>query len=335
MATRTAAPEFHLARTADRWELALYRYPQASPSAPAVILASGYGCNRHFMDFDERYSLARYLARRGFDSWVVEFRGRGRSRPPPDCQRPNHWNFDDLVQHDVPAALRFVTQKLGHRRIGWVGHSMGGVVIYAYLGLRQEEPEPACAVTLGSPIRFPRMANQLSHTVGSFLLHLPVVDRIPQRLALGALWHTIGRTRALEVGMNPKNIDHRLVARALRRSLSNGSRAKLKQMSHWSSRGTFASEDGRIDYRANMCRVTTPFLIVAGADDRLATPEIASLAHDLLASPRKELLVLGEQNHFSADYGHVDLVFGRRAPDEVFPVIAKWMSTTLAAENES
>ena len=209
---------------------------------------------------------------------------------------------------------------------------MGGLVLYAYLGLGEQDPAPACAVTLGSPIRFPRMASQLSHTLGSVLMHLPLPDLIPQRLALGALWHTIGRTKALEVGMNPANIDHRLVAKALRRSLSDGSRAKLKQMSQWSANGTFASIDRQIDYRANMCRIRIPFLIVAGECDQLAPPENVALAYDLLGSQIKQFRVLSEKNHFSADYGHVDLVLGRSAPDEMFPLVEEFVGRILGAE---
>ena len=96
-------------------------------------------------------------------------------------------------------------------------------------------------------------------------------------------------------------------------------------------RGAFASSDGSIDYRQNLRHVHTPVLAVAGACDRLAPPENVAIAHDLLASARKRLVVLGKAQHFSADYGHVDSVFGRQAPDEVYPLIADWVGDTLAA----
>ena len=76
---RRASIEF--ARTADDWDLALHHYPGTRTDLPPVILCSGYACNRHFVDFDERYSLARFLARRGFDAWVLELRGHGYSEP--------------------------------------------------------------------------------------------------------------------------------------------------------------------------------------------------------------------------------------------------------------
>jgi len=324
-------PEIRYVPTTDGWALALHRYHASAAGAPAVILCSGYGCNRHFIDFDERYSLARFLARRGFDAWVVELRGRGMSRALPGCPRPRSWTFDDLVRIDVPAAIQFVQQQVGHPRLCWIGHSMGGMVIYAYLGLARDGGMLAGAVTLASPVGFPRMASQLMRQLGGLLLALPFPESIPQRAVLGVLWQLVGRTRALEVGMNPDNVDRAVVGKALRRSICNVPRAKLLQLSRWSLHGGFASNDDSIDYRQNLRHVRTPMLTVAGACDRFASPENVGIAYDLLASTRKRLVVLGKAQHFSTDYGHVDTIFGRRAADEVYPLVADWIGDTLAA----
>ena len=317
--------------TRDRWALALHRYRRDEPGAPAAILCSGYACNRHFIDFDDRYSLARFLAGRGFDTWVVELRGRGESHALPGCQAPDQWTFDDLAHIDVPAAIKYVRQTLGHGRIAWIGHSMGGMVLYAHLGVARRGTAPAAAVTLGSPVVFPQVASELAHRIGSFLLALPFPGRVPQRPILGALWHLVGRTRAVAVGMNPDNVDHPLVGRALRRSITNVSRAKLCQLAQWARAGTFASTDGSLDYRRNLRRVETPTLVVAGACDRLATLETVAAAYEDIRTAAKRLLVLGTEAGLGSNYGHVDMIFGRRAPDEVFPLIADWLRLVLAA----
>jgi predicted alpha/beta hydrolase len=317
--------------THDGWALALYRYRAEGSEAPAAILCSGYGCNRHFIDFDDRYSLARFLRRRGFDTWVVELRGRGRSHPLSGCRAPDDWTFDDLAHIDVPAAIEHVHHTLGHGRIAWVGHSMGGMVLYAHLGMTRGHAAPAAAVTLASPVVFPRMASDLAHRLGSFLLALPLPGRVPQRPVLGVLWHLVGRTRALEVGMNPDNVDHALVGMALRRAMTNVSRAKLRQLAGWARTGTFSSADGSLDYRRNLRRVQTPTLVVAGACDRLATPETVAEAFEAIRTAAKRFVVLGTEAGLASDYGHVDMILGRRAPDEVFPLVADWLRDALAA----
>jgi predicted alpha/beta hydrolase len=322
------ADELHFVRTPDGWRLALHRHVSRSGEpGPPVILCPGYACNRHFIDWDEDYSLARFLARRGFDAWVLELRGRGLSRPTPACRAPRTWTFDDLAVHDVPAAILHVARATG-RKVSWVGHSMGGMLLYASLGVRAGADLPiAAGVTLAAPVAFPVASSELLGRIGRLLLDVPLTETIHQRLVLGVLWHLVGGTAALDIGMNPANVDRRVVGAALARALSNVPRAKLRQLSEWSLTGRFASVDGRVDYRAALARVTTPLLVVAGAADRLATPDTVrgALAH--LPAGAVTYLEVGRAQGYSVDYGHVDLVLGRAAPSEIFPVIADWFAS--------
>src|SRR5262249_32492379 len=127
--------ELHRVPTEDGAAIALGRYlPLAKRRfAEPVILGHGLGANRFNLDMDERYSLARFLARRGFETWVLELRGRGLAGPPKDC------SFDDQVNYDVPAALNTVLGA-GHKAVTWVGHSKGGLLLYAHLAKNPQSP---------------------------------------------------------------------------------------------------------------------------------------------------------------------------------------------------
>jgi pimeloyl-ACP methyl ester carboxylesterase len=323
-------PVVEFARTADDWDLALHRYRSARTDLPPLILCAGYACNRHFLDFDERYSLARFLARRGFDTWVLELRGRGHSEPATGVSDRRSWTFDDLVRFDVPAALAHVRARCAGRPPVWIGHSMGGMVIYAALGQDAGLAESvAGVVAIASPIAFPPIASGLAQWLGQFLLLLPFPAHLPQQNVLVALWSLVGRSRAVQVGMNPANLDRAAFGRALRQFICNVPRRKLQQFVRWSLTGAFQSADGCVDYRANLARITTPALIIAGAADQLATPEVVGSAYDRIGSAHKRYreFAAGEGAH--ADYGHVDLIFGTRAPDEVFPAIGAWIETEL------
>jgi len=325
----TDADEVHFARTADGWRLALHRHRPRTPGAGLpVVLCSGYGCNRHFIDYDERYSLARFLAGRGFDAWVLELRGRGLSHPTPACVRPWTWTFDDLARVDVPAAVARVAEVTG-RRVAWVGHSMGGMVLYACLGCDPTAAGMVAAgVTIASPVVFPPVSATLLARIGQLLLHVPVGDTVPQRWVLGALWHLVGESDLLAVGMNPGNVERREVGRALRRALSDVSRAKLRQLAAWAVGGGFTSADGRIDYRAALARVATPLLAIAGSADRLASPPAVRCGVERAGAA--EYLEFGRAHGHAVDYGHVDLILGRAAPAEVFPAVAGWLAEHAA-----
>jgi predicted alpha/beta hydrolase len=328
----TEVDEVHFAVTPDGWRLALHRYRARGVGAHGtpVLLCAGYGCNRHFVDSDEPYSLARFLARQGFDAWPVELRGRGLSQPTAERRRPGMWTFDDLACIDVPAAVAYVAKHTG-RQVTWVGHSMGGLVLYACLGSRPEvAPLLAAAVTVAAPVVFPATSGSLIGRVGDVFLRVPIGDLVPQRWVLGVLWH-LARSSNLEVGMNPANIDRQTVGRTLRHSLSDVSRHKLQQLSRWSLEGAFASVDGTTDYRAALRNVTTPLLVAAGSADRIATPAAVQRALDHLPPGVASYTEFGRAHGHAVDYGHVDLILGRAAPFEVFPAIARWLAERAVA----
>jgi predicted alpha/beta hydrolase len=257
---------------------------------------------------------------------VLELRGRGLSHPTSECRYPRVWTFDDLAARDVPAAVEHVAAVTG-RRVAWVGHSMGGMVLYAYLGRYAGPRHPMHAgVTIAAPVVFPAASSELFHRLGTWLLRVPLSDTIYQRGLLGALWAMLGSSSALSVGMNPANVDRRVVGHALRCSLGNVPRAKLQQLADWALEGEFSSADGTVDYRASLSGVTTPLLLVAGTVDRLATPAAVGRALDHLSPASASYLEFGRRHGHSIDYGHVDLILGRAAPVEVFPTLARWLA---------
>src|SRR5689334_240377 len=119
--------ELYRVPTDDGASIALGRYhPRvARRFAEPVILCHGLGANRFNLDFDERYSVARYLANRGFETWVLELRGRGLAGPMVEA------TFDDQAEHDVRAAIRTV-RSTGAERVCWLGHSKGGLAAFAH-----------------------------------------------------------------------------------------------------------------------------------------------------------------------------------------------------------
>lgn len=333
-ASRVAPPlsnraRIEFARTADGWDLALHHYVGTRTDLPPAILCSGYACNRHFLDFDERYSLARFLGRRGFDVWLLELRGHGLSEAP--VGRRLSWTFDDFVQHDVPAAIGYVRDQTGRAPV-WIGHSMGGMVLYATLGQNQAAAASlAGLVTMASPVAFPPVASRMMRTLGQLFLAVPFPDRLPQHPVLVLLWGLVGWSpAATAVGMNPANMEPGVFTRALRLFMCNVPRAMLRQLAHWSLTGEFTSRDGRINYRSNLRRISVPALIIAGAVDRLAPPATVRFAFDQMSSKSKLYREFGVRQGDSIDYGHVDLIFGRRAPEEVFVTVAQWIETDIA-----
>lgn len=301
--------------TADGSAIALGRYHPRGPRRfdEPVLLAHSLGTNRFNLDFDETYSVARALARRGFETWVLELRGHGLGGSALDA------TFDTEVQHDVTAALTAILST-GAKGVSWVGHSRGGLLAYAHLAKNPTAPISAIA-TLGSPLSFdaqPGVQKFLSLVAPS--LQLPV---LPLQLA-GKAWplglppDPIGKYFLRE-----DNVDPTVIRQAFQFVAADIAGGVARQFARWVKTGRFDAEDG-FDYRAGMKAITQPVLAIAGGRDFLVPPPVAHAVGKLTSGPT-ELVTASLREGFSTDYGHGDLVLGRRAPEEVTSRIAQFL----------
>jgi pimeloyl-ACP methyl ester carboxylesterase len=300
----------HRAPTADGAHIALGRYlPRTQPRfAEPVILCHGLGANRYDLDFDERYSVARHLARRGFEAWVLELRGRGHASAPART------SFDAQAEHDVRTALETVLSISGAKKALWVGHSKGGLMPLAHLGKNPMAPI-AAVVTLGSPVAFePDRGLQLFAVLASPLLALPF---FPLRAAtrLATLTGLPPRPIAQYL-VNEANLEPRVVRQAIYNVSADVSSGVARQFARWAKTGRFDAEDG-FDYFAALKHVRAPVLLIAGSHDKIATPGSVLRAREVLAGPVDAFVAQG--------YGHGDLTVGKNAPDEIFPRVAEFL----------
>lgn len=320
---RTPCDERHTARTQDGWGLALYRYRVAgtSPSTP-VLLCHGLLTNRFNMDLDESHSLARFLRREGFDTWVMELRGHGGSRRlATNGNRPFDWTMDEYVQIDLPAAVDYVNRSTGERGVHWVGHSLGGMILYA-----------ACALELTAAIRSAVFTD--SHAdfsplrgrrrIARFYARLvPVVPPalfIPFVMVLGLISPTWFMPK---YGIRSRRTLLGIVANGL---VHLGCSRVAHHLVEVVEGGRFVSADGRVDYEAGIGRIHFPILQLAAAD-RLSPEHVArALVERAPASAgAREYVRLGRREGFSEDYNHFTVLLGENAPREVFPRIADFI----------
>lgn len=308
---------------ADGFPLALGHHPPAGPRRylEPVVLCHGLGANRYNLDFDD-YSVARRLAERGFHAFVLELRGAGRSAAPERQAAP--FTFDDYALFDAPAALREACALAAAPRGFWVGHSMGGMIGYV-LGQTAAAEQLAGLVAIASPITWPpwpylkRVAR-----LGLRLAELTWLDRTPIYTAIApfvGFWYP----RGADLIAHPGNIDGAVARRLVAHNTAWILPGVMRQFAGWIEGDRFVSADGARDYRAGLSQFRAPALLVAGSVDRLAPPETVQAALDALGSADKSLILCGRAQGFSTDYGHGDLVFGRRAPHEVVPRLLDWI----------
>lgn len=327
-----ARPTRHVTATRDGWRIALHhRPPREAYHATPVVLCHGMGSNRFNLDGPGRVSLARYLCERGYDVWLLELRGAGRSRrrlrlPPV----PYAWTFEDYVSHDVPAALALVRQLTRSERVFWVGHSLGGMVAYASL-MTPAGASFAGAVTLASPGMTDIGHESLDRwlRLRSALRLLP--PRIPSSLAarLGApLAGVIASTFSGLVRdwfWHPDNLDLDVVRFMMRHGVEDLPRSLIDEFARWYETRRMTNHYDLWTFADHLDRIRAPVLVIGGSRDRLTPPEDLERLVRGIGSDDKNLFIAGHASGLAHEYSHVDLVLGRHAPDEIYPKVAAWL----------
>ena len=246
------------------------------------------------------------------------------------------FDIDDLIAQDAPTLIGHALATTAASQAFWVGHSLGGLVGYAVVGGGERRLRGLCA--LGAPVYF-----QYSGWVARL-----------SRLALWLAWPAAFRQRWLSIGLapflghvtlpltdaliNPQAIAPPVLRKVYANLVSSMGYRLLRQLADWSSHDAFRSRDGRIDYRARLGAVDTPVLVLGGSQDALATPKAVLGQGELLGCSDKTVMLFGTENGDALDYGHGDLLFGERAPQEVYPRIIRWVSeraTPLAVGAEA
>jgi pimeloyl-ACP methyl ester carboxylesterase len=309
------------ATASDGWLLALgRRRPRGPARGLPVLLIHGLAVNRWFMDFGlERHSLSASLAGAGFDCFALDLRGHGGSRRGP----VRDWCFDDYVRLDLPAAVEAVCAATGAGRVLLVGHSQGALIALAVAGLRPERI--AGLVAMAGPTRMdPGPA--LRHFARAAFAFRSATRLLARMIAPFAGFLHLELAQA---SINTRNTPRPVLRRMLATVVENVPRGVARQFRRWIRADLFRSEDGAVDYRANLARTRVPALFVAAPRDGLAPPAVVRAAHDAWGG-EKDWLLAGTDAGLSADYGHGDLIFGRRAPEEIYPRLRDWLVARAA-----
>ena len=341
--------------TKDGVALKLKRY--INEGAQPILLAHGFSGNGLEFDLPHRkHNLALYLAERGYDVWISSFRGCGNG--PYEC-KARDWSHsvDELAALDAPALVEGITEATGRRPI-WIGHSMGGIVLYMYLlgatvemtnGSYRVLVDPSLieernhsilgGVTIGSPPSltygggdwiaklqklpfFQTLARFLIRYVG-FLNRFSSKMPVSRLRGLVTLFPRLGRVLAMRGPIaiflyNAKNVDADVGYSLLKWASDNVTTGMTVQILALALDPDYKDLRGEFNFTANMHRVTAPLFFITGTEDFVGADNVHKDGYEKVASAVKRF-----ENY--PDYGHTDLVMGKRVYEEVYPDILEWV----------
>lgn len=291
-----------------------------------VILCHGLGTQGKYWYFEEKINWARKFAEEGFNVYVPDLRGVGKSKGSFD------FGFEDYL-YDVSAIIKKVKTLEGSEKVHWIGHSMGGMVIYLAVSRKPEISQSLASFTaisspytIWTPFEIFKLTrknfDELSYLLKkvdrvhfSFFsslisFFLPVFDFSRLFLPFADLEYLVW------------NIDN--VSRDYRKSAMKATAdVSTRVLEKFLKVGI-----GYEDFGFNLDAFDVPSLFVVGVKDYLATPPAVKLAFLKSGSKNKSFVLAGVGEGFRADYGHVDITASDFAVEEIFPVvlnhIEKW-----------
>jgi len=340
--------------TDDGWYLAAERTRmegrRPDRPLPVVLLVAGGNCNTTIYDCDLN-SLTKYLGERGFDCWAVNLRGAGNSLRPgasitSTMQLANvagvrtfipqvdvsalqcDWTMDDYIERDIPAAVDTVLELTGRKKLQIIGFGLAGMASLAYLEGEGTSDKVASLVTIASAMTVPKPASALlaglaAHPEYADFARALSATELPEEFT-GILGRKVAAPPEM-LFFARENVSPSALARFLYRGTVGLSPGVLRQFRSFLVEGCFTSADGKRNYTEQLERIETPLLAIAGNADNLALPEGVRHVYQHVSSEQKRFKVFGLAFDAQSDYGHLDLLLGRQAPNDVYPVIRKWL----------
>ena len=321
------ADEVHRVEVGGVWNLALHRVlPRPGvPRRPVpVVLGHGTAMCRTCWDLAPDRSLARHLAARGHDVWIAEYRGSGSSHRLGEAPA---WRFaaDQHAREDLPVLIGKVLSVTGAARVNWVGHSLGGIVIYAYAQAFGTE-RLARVVTIGSPSRIGRgrgFVMQLGRSLFSLLIpgwRLPL--RMLSRIALP--FGVFLRDPFARFFCNTAHTRRDELAAIMARGITDLPNDLLRQYRRWMATGEMSLSDGTRLEQAPAA-VDVPLLVLGGAGDSMVPPRAFLPGYEQSPARHKACRVFGSPGDAAPRLGHIDLLISEPAALHVFPEVASWL----------
>ncbi|XDD50007.1 lipase family alpha/beta hydrolase [Leptospira sp. WS92.C1] len=324
--------EMHHPKTEDGWDLTLEHFPAnpiASPKKYPVIVCHGLFANRTYLKINEKSSIVGKLQTEGYDVWLLDLRGRRDAGYPSLFfgDKTFSYSMDDYIKYDVDAAIKHVLKTTGKDKVNWIGHSMGGMIIYSRIGTLGEK-RIANFVAIGSPSIMdpPNQVLKSWLSLSWFINFWPVVPAetwagiqggtgipfLPQKSFEEMFWHK-------------PNIAPSILSGVKTTSVNPGARNELLQFKDLGESGETRSLDQRISYSEGLKNIKIPTLLIAGRRDKLGMSHSLRYVYDMISSEDKSLFIASRSNNHADDYGHTDLIVGKNADKDIFNPLIVWL----------
>lgn len=268
-------------------------------SGPPVLMLHGAIENGRIFYSGSGRGLAPYLARNGFDVYVADLRGRGKSTPAID--RSSRFGQTEAITGDIPACAEAIKRIRGHVPQHWIAHSWGGVLFSSVLA------------------RFPEYVNQVRSLVYFGSKRTIRVWNIQRFIKVELVWKLFCPLACLMFGYLP--------ARRLRIGSDSETVKSYRQSAAWVKNNAWIDSDDGFDYGAAIKKISLPpiWYIAAENDHALGHPHDVRALMVSAGSQKCRYTVLSRSNGNRHDYDHITMLTHPDAVQDHFPGVLEWL----------
>lgn len=283
----------------DHLHLTRFFHDQKNLGTPVFMLHTTLHDGKMFFS-DEGTGLACYLARQGYDVYVADLRGKGKSWP--QVSAASRFGNHHSINEDIPALLEKIVAKRGAVPQIWIGHGWGSVLMcsfYARFGPRH------------APV------SRMVHFAARRKIHQYTLRK---NLLINGVWKKLARLLIPLTGYLPVKL--------LRLGSSNESRGSYEDYLSWSSASRWCDRVDDFDYSEALQQQGLPpsFYFAAAGDRTYGDPADVRAFVRELGQHDGRLMVLSKQGGNLHNYNHLDMVCHKDCENDHFPVLVDWLS---------
>ncbi|MGB1261680.1 MAG: alpha/beta fold hydrolase [Cognaticolwellia sp.] len=274
------------------------RHIWQTQGGPPVFMLHGSIENGYIFYTEKGKGLACFLAAQGFDVYVADLRGRGKSRPAINAA--SSFGQYEAITRDIPLFLEKI-QSINAQKVHLIAHSWGGVLLTSFLA------------------RYPHWLDRVLTKTCFGTKRVVTAKTVEAFFKLGLMWRYLAPMLVKKHGY--------LDAKRFGFGSDNETQQSLSESLAWVSRGLWHDQYDGFDYHSAAQNITWPptWHLTGVKDHALGHPQDVQLFIDECGNHKAKFSVLSKQAGSLVDYDHIDILTHPDTVNDHFPALSSWL----------